>query len=603
MAALSYMQRRASGTYEFRKRLPEALAGKPVPAHMRDAFPDLINQKTHCFKRELVRSLATKEVKEAKRRDHHEALKAAQLFDAAVRALTPSAVAVQPVALDLKQLGDDVLASLLAADEAERVEGDDRRHLQRPEDRARWPDLTHVPPNSQIGMSPDHAHVYGELLSVFESGFRAAYARRDPTIVYPETNIALKARGIFLSKSSLEFQKAALVVLEAHVRAYDAMGKRQCGEVVPTPALVERPTDELGPKLSGALASWAAGGSAYNAKRPNPNTVIEAEQAVRCFMELHGDLRLGEITREKAREFRDVVARVPASLPRDLRKLPLPELLKRDLSKFKPRMATTVNKIMQVLGGIISRAEREGFLDKMSGFVNPFGKAIRYPVDAHQARRKHFEKADLKAILTSPVYAENERPTGGGGEAAFWFPLIGLLSGMRLDEIAQLRICDLRQDEDTKRWFFDIDRTGGRSTKTASSIRYVPLHRELKRIGLLKYRETLLKAGNDLQSPLWPQVEAEGERTRSSAWSKWFSRYLRSTCGVTDSAKVFHSFRHTFKRMTRDANIAEEMHDALTGHSGGGVGRSYGKGFSLKPLGAAIDSVKSPVDLGALHWN
>jgi hypothetical protein len=44
------------------------------------------------------------------------------------------------------------------------------------------------------------------------------------------------------------------------------------------------------------------------------------------------------------------------------------------------------------------------------------------------------------------------------------------------------------------RWYFDIDRTGGRSTKTASSIRHVPLHRELKRIGLLKYRESLLKA-------------------------------------------------------------------------------------------------------------
>jgi hypothetical protein len=68
MAALSYMQRRAVGTYEFRKRLPEALAGKPVPAHMGGAFPDPVNPKTHCFKRELVRSLATKDVKEAKRR-------------------------------------------------------------------------------------------------------------------------------------------------------------------------------------------------------------------------------------------------------------------------------------------------------------------------------------------------------------------------------------------------------------------------------------------------------------------------------------------------------------------------------------------------------
>lgn len=602
MAALSYMQRRQSGIYEFRKRLPESLAGKPAPSHMRGDFSELINPKTGHFKRELVRSLATNDLKEAKRRDHQEALKACELFDAAVKALVPSTVAVQPVKLDLKKLGDSVYAGLLRADEDERIEGDDRRHLQTSEERARWTNLVALPPSSQIGMSPDHAHVYGELLPEFEDEYRAAYARRDPKIVYPETNIALKEQGVYWDKSSREFQEAALVVLEAHVRAYEAMGKRQRGEIILTPVIAERPSEELGPKLSEALVSWAAGGSAHNAKKPNANTITEAEQAVRYFKELHGDLRLGEITREKAREFRDAVAKVPASLPRDLRKLALPELLKRDLSKFKPRMATTVNKIVQVLGGIISRSEREGFLDKVQGFGNPFGKAIRYSVDTHQTRRKHFDKADLKAIFMSPVYLENERPAGGGGEAAFWFPLIGLLSGMRLDEIAQLRICDLRQDEDTKRWFFVIDRTGGRSTKTTSSIRDVPLHRELKRVGLLKYREALLKSGAELESPLWPEVEAEGERTRSSAWSKWFGRYLRSTCGVTDRTKVFHSFRHTFKRMTRDANISEEMHDALTGHSGGGVGRSYGKGFSLKPLAKAMDDVQSPVALGTLVW-
>jgi hypothetical protein len=65
MAALSYMQRRVSGTYEFRKRLPEVLAGKDVPAHMRAAFGDLINTKTGCFKREFVRSLQTKDIKQA----------------------------------------------------------------------------------------------------------------------------------------------------------------------------------------------------------------------------------------------------------------------------------------------------------------------------------------------------------------------------------------------------------------------------------------------------------------------------------------------------------------------------------------------------------
>ncbi|WP_024920421.1 MULTISPECIES: hypothetical protein [unclassified Afipia] len=108
--------------------------------------------------------------------------------------LTPSAVAVQPVKLDLKRLGDQVYAALLTADEAERIEGDDRRHLQTPEERAQWPNVVALPPSSQIRMSPDHAHVYGELLPELEDEYRAAYARRDPKIVYPETNIVSVGR-------------------------------------------------------------------------------------------------------------------------------------------------------------------------------------------------------------------------------------------------------------------------------------------------------------------------------------------------------------------------------------------------------------------------
>jgi hypothetical protein len=90
MAALSYMQRRRSAIYEFRRRLPQELAGKPVRAHIREGFPDLINAKTGRFKREFVRSLDTKEVRQAKTKDHREALKFAQLVDDAVAALISS---------------------------------------------------------------------------------------------------------------------------------------------------------------------------------------------------------------------------------------------------------------------------------------------------------------------------------------------------------------------------------------------------------------------------------------------------------------------------------------------------------------------------------
>lgn len=602
MAALSYMQRRASGIYEFRKRLPEALAGKAVPAHMREDFGDLINASTGRFKRELVRSLQTKDFKEAKRRDHRVALKAIRLFDDAVQALAQLAALQASPQLDLKQLGDDVFAELLKADESERVEGDDRRYLQTPKDREKWPLLAEVPPAGQIGMSQDHFVAYGDLLPEFEAEYREAMARRDPSIVFAETNIALKQRGIYLSRSSHEFQSAALIVLAAHVRAYDAMNRRQRGELVQTPATVNL-VAALGPRLSEAFSAWCEGDQAHNAKKPNNNSITEAKQAVRYFKELHGDLRLGEITRRKAREFRDAVAKVPKNLTEDLRSLPLPKLLERDLTSFAPREASTVNKIVQVLGGIVSRAARDGHLDDVQGFSNPFDQSIRYRIDSHEARRKLFDKADLRSIFSSPVYSSNARPAGGGGEAAFWFPLIALFSGMRLDEIAQLRIRDLMRDEETGRWAFDVDRTGDRRTKNTSSIRIVPLHKALEAIGLLDYREALLRSGAASESSLWPHVKANGARPRSAAWSKWFGRYLRSECLVEDEKKVFHTFRHQFKRMCRDALLPEELHDALTGHSNkNNVGRSYGKGYSLKPLVAAIDAVHSPIDLGELLW-
>ncbi|WP_438274369.1 tyrosine-type recombinase/integrase [Nitrobacter sp.] len=528
------------------------------------------------------------------------------LTENAVAALqSPPTSSTSPV--DPQEIGEAVYRQLLADDEAERIEGDDRRYMHDPRGRDNdWPDLVPVRPSPAVGMELDHAEVYGSEVADLAREYRAAYARRDPTIVSAETAIELKRRGTSYDKSSPEFQAVALEVLRAHVRAYDDMEKRQRGEDVPTssPAIAA----SRGPLLSEAFKVWkSGGGKARGARKPGANTIIEAEHVVRYFKELHGDMHLADITRGKAREFRDAIAKVPTRLPAKLRKLPLPKLLERDLSGLPLRHATTINKMLQVLGAIVSRAAKAGLLDDVSStFANPFGKDIKFEVDeAARTSRGWFTKTDLAAIFTSPVYAENWRTDGGGGEAAFWFPLIALFAGMRLNEIAQLRICDLRQDEDDGNvWFFDIDRSGGRSTKTKSSVRRVPVHPELVRIGLLKYRSWIVARAANPENALWPDVRSTGDRTRSAAWSKWINRYMRDECGIADDSKVFHSFRHTFKRMTRDAGISEEMHDALTGHANrGSVGRGYGAGFSIKPLADAVARLSAPIDhLSGVTW-
>ncbi len=66
--------------------------------------------------------------------------------------------------------------------------------------------------------------------------------------------------------------------------------------------------------------------------------------------------------------------------------------------------------------------------------------------------------------------------------------------------------------------------------------------------------------------------------------------------GIDSPTRTFHSFRHTFKRACRDAEISKEIHDELTGHAGSGdVGSGYGRTgdgrFSLAVLNAAIQKL------------
>ena len=211
-----------------------------------------------------------------------------------------------------------------------------------------------------------------------------------------------------------------------------------------------------------------------------------------------------------------------------------------------------------------------------------------------------FTSEELKALFSSPVFVRAERPRGGKGEAAFWLPLIALYSGARRTEIAQLRASDIRQIEEGI-WIFDFTASGeDQHVKNLSSARITPVHPELIRLGLADWART--RASTSPSAPLWPGFEPPIE-PKAKAWTKWFARYLGKYVSE-DPAKIFHSFRHTFKRACREAGLSEEIHNALTGHSGGGVGRGYGRerrddggldrGVSLPRLAQEIAKVQFP---------
>lgn len=118
--------------------------------------------------------------------------------------------------------------------------------------------------------------------------------------------------------------------------------------------------------------------------------------------------------------------------------------------------------------------------------------------------------------------------------------------------------------------YISEDRKAGRRLKTKQSERFIPVHPRLIELGFLDFVAVQAKTrGTDAW--LFP-LAAPGTKG-TAAYSKWFGRYIGAH-GVTDTAKVFHSFRQSF--IDGVANVGDEIKHALLGWSGGGIPAKYG---------------------------
>jgi integrase len=166
---------------------------------------------------------------------------------------------------------------------------------------------------------------------------------------------------------------------------------------------------------------------------------------------------------------------------------------------------------------------------------DPFAR-MRLREDASE--RDAFSIPELNLLFRSAVFTKKERPKSGRGEAAFWMPLLSLYTGARLGELAALTVADVLRIGDVFAFTFVSDRETGKTLKTRSSARTVPVHPQLIKFGLLDYID---KARRDAGEKAWlfPQV-APRVHGGLKAWGKWFNRHLRAV-GITDGRKVFSS--------------------------------------------------------------
>ena len=148
-----------------------------------------------------------------------------------------------------------------------------------------------------------------------------------------------------------------------------------------------------------------------------------------------------------------------------------------------------------------------------------------------------------------------------------WAALIGLYTGARVGEVAQLYLRDFIQ-ADGVHCIHITSQSDGQTLKTVSSERLVPIHRDLVRLGLLDRVNALRKKGEER---LFPEVKLDGKAGPGNAVSKGFAYYL----GLIDirprnkNGRVgFHSLRKTVIQELQGAHLSDDRRRALTGHEG-----------------------------------
>jgi integrase len=444
---------------------------------------------------------------------------------------------------------------------------------------------------------------------------RAALARGDISIVSEAITELLDRSHINLDPQSPSYRQLGMAVLRADVRAHTNLARRYRGEPIETPEVIDLEPTGAGSSTSGLREGEAQGlSAAFEGWKKQHNrskgVVAEYGRAIDLFIQYHGDISPARITRDHARTFLTALQDVPWPRRSELAKMTLPQII--DWRKKHPEAPRVANKsINKQFGGVqtIVRWARDDGID-------PFANLRLEGADPQGGP---FEPEELRTLFASRVFTAGARPTAGKGDVAFWLPLLALFTGARRSELAALKTTDINQEDGHWTLAIYADKDAGKTLKTKSSARTIPIHPELVRLGFLDFVGAARSSGEaKLRSAgvgwLFPTV-SPAKRLGITAWSRWFGRYL-ADLGIGGDRMGLHSLRHNCKDALRAGGVREELNDALLGqNSAPSVARGYGarhpkhrhrtiiERFGLAQIVEAVSKVNYPtVDLQAVRW-
>jgi integrase len=314
-----------------------------------------------------------------------------------------------------------------------------------------------------------------------------------------------------------------------------------------------------GETISQAAAAWYAELTRDKSAAPRETTIDGHKRRVQAFIDAVGDVPLTDVTGEMASDFLTAL-----------------KVSKRTRNNY----CDTLNYIFKYAGkrGRFSKAEEDNpFHDQRSKKV---GKSSYSPFTIDELRT-------LFAALPREI-----KPAKHSPESALpWVAAVALYTGARLEEIAQLKTSDVREEgaNGATVTIIDVHNGGSNKLKNESSARFIPVHSELVRAGFLDYVKAL-KAG-----PLFPGlVRRESKGGKLGARLGELFRKKLVALKLKRDGLCFHSFRHTVATALRRASVLQEDAARVLGHAV--EGESYGTyaqaGPELIDVKATVEKIK-----------
>ncbi|CUX80124.1 MAG: Phage integrase family [Roseibaca calidilacus] len=321
------------------------------------------------------------------------------------------------------------------------------------------------------------------------------------------------------------------------------------------------------------------------------SSLANYRSTIKLFIDLIGDLPIGEIGRDEVLEFNDLIQRLPkhhGKSSQDQRparqviedadeqdaviETELPDKLaekgmapgdiedKVAEALIQRISATTVQRHQTALRAMFEYAFACRYVE-----TNPFkGRVL---TDAEVKRRKRSERRierkgwgdNIYALFKSPIYQETLEDVG---EPLFWAPLIAVYAGLRLEEICQLRVNDFLR-EDGIPYIAVQNEIGSQTYKSENAIRKIPLHKALIDLDLPKLVSLRRQSKSSRLFPDLPR--SKSNNTLSGIMSKRFHHYRQSR-GLYAPAQDFHALRTEFQtRLTRQ-RVPDHVRRGLMGH-------------------------------------